>query len=97
MHAADVPLETARACAEVAELALAVAERGNTNAATDAGVAALMAEAGCVGASYNVRVNVVALGDRSRGAALAAEAKALVARTRETVARTIAIVEKALE
>jgi formiminotetrahydrofolate cyclodeaminase len=97
MHAADVPLETARACAEVAELALAVAERGNTNAATDAGVAALLAEAGCVGASYNVRVNVVALGDRSRGATLAAEAKALVMRTRELVARTTAIVEKALQ
>ena len=74
LGAADVPLETARACAEVAELALAVAERGNTNAASDAGVAALLAEAGCVGASYNVRINVAALGDRSRGARLVADA-----------------------
>ncbi|MDB4880584.1 MAG: glutamate formiminotransferase [Gemmatimonadetes bacterium] len=96
MHAAEVPLETARACAEVAELALAVAERGNTNAATDAGVAAQMAQAGCVGAAWNVRINVVALSDRGRGDALSREAQALVARTGELVARVGTIVEKAL-
>jgi glutamate formiminotransferase/formiminotetrahydrofolate cyclodeaminase len=96
MHAAEVPLETARACAAVAELALAVAERGNTNAASDAGVAALLAEAGCVGASYNVRINVSSLGDRTRGAALSAEAKALVGRTRDLARRAGEIVEKAL-
>src|SRR5690349_20875368 len=97
LHAAEVPLETARACADVAELALAVAERGNTNAASDAGVAALLAEAGCVGASYNVRINVGSLSDKARGAALADEAKRLVARTRELARRTGEIVEKALE
>ena len=96
LHAAEVPLETARACAAVAELALAVAQRGNTNAASDAGVAALLAEAGCVGASYNVRINVSALSDRGQGTALSDEAKALVARTRDLVSRTTEIVEKAL-
>jgi glutamate formiminotransferase/formiminotetrahydrofolate cyclodeaminase len=97
LHAAEVPLETARACAEVAELALAVAERGNTNAASDAGVAALLAEAGCVGAGYNVRINVNSLSDKARGSALATEAKTLVARTRELAERTTEIVEKALQ
>ena len=96
LHAAEVPLETARACAEVAGLALAVAERGNTNAASDAGVAALLADAGCVGASYNVRINVGALSGKSRGAALAAEAKSLVATTRDLARRTTEIVEQAL-
>src|SRR5256714_3841118 len=97
LHAAEVPLETARACAEVAELALAVAERGNTNAASDAGVAALLAEAGCVGASYNVRINVTALSDKTRGQALTTDAKRLVAKTRELARKTTEIVEKALE
>jgi glutamate formiminotransferase/formiminotetrahydrofolate cyclodeaminase len=97
LHAAEVPLETARACAAVAELALVVAERGNTNAASDAGVAALLAEAGCVGASYNVRINVGSLSDKSRGAALTAEARTLVARTRELAGRTTDIVENGLE
>jgi glutamate formiminotransferase/formiminotetrahydrofolate cyclodeaminase len=97
LHAADVPLETARACAEVATLALAVAERGNTNAASDAGVAALLAEAGCVGASYNVRINVASLSDKSRGGALAEEVKAVVTRTKDLVRKTTELVEKSLE
>jgi glutamate formiminotransferase/formiminotetrahydrofolate cyclodeaminase len=96
LHAAEVPLETVRACAGVAELALAVAERGNTNAASDAGVAALLAEAGAVGASYNVRINVAALSEKGRGASLATEAKALVATTRDLAARTSGVVERAL-
>ncbi len=96
LHAAEVPLETARACAEVAALALAVAERGNTNAASDAGVAALLAEAGCVGASYNVRINVGSLSDKSRGAALSAEAQTLVTTTRDLARRTTELVERSL-
>ncbi len=61
--AADVPLETARAAARVAELAAAAAQRGNPNAVSDAGVAALMAEAACKGAVWNVRINIRALAD----------------------------------
>ena len=96
LAAAVVPLETASACAEVAELALAVAERGNANAASDAGIAALLAEAGCVGASYNVRINVAALGDRSLGAQLADDARQLVTKTREFAGKTADSVERAL-
>jgi glutamate formiminotransferase/formiminotetrahydrofolate cyclodeaminase len=96
LHAAEVPLETARACAEVAELALVVAERGNTTAASDAGVAALLAEAGCVGASYNVRINVSSLSDKSHCAALSAQAAEYVKRTRALARRTTELVEESL-
>src|SRR5688572_16850288 len=58
LRAAQVPLETASACLGVLELAKLVAEKGNTNAVSDAGVAALLAEAACRGAVYNVRINV---------------------------------------
>ena len=51
-----------------AELAATCAVKGNTNAVSDAGVAALLAEAACRGAVYNVRINIAALEDRSRGA-----------------------------
>jgi len=96
LGASRVPLDTARACARVAELAAAVAAKGNTNAVSDAGVAALLAEAACRGAAYNVRINVAALEDKSRGASLAAEATELVARTGKFAAQAIAAVEAAI-
>jgi len=96
LGASEVPLETARACARVAQLAAAVATKGNSNAVSDAGVAALLAEAACRGAAYNVRINVAALEDRSRGTALVAEAMQLVATTQRYTAEATAAVEAAL-
>jgi len=96
LGASRVPLDTARACARVAELAATVAVKGNTNAVSDAGVAALLAEAACRGAAYNVRINIAALEHKSRGASLAAEATELVARTGEFAAQATAAVEAAI-
>jgi formiminotetrahydrofolate cyclodeaminase len=96
LAATAVPLETARACARVAELAVTVAEKGNTNAASDAGVAVLLAEAACKGASYNVRINVASLDDKSSGAAMLDEVRTLVVRTSQYAARATAAVERAL-
>jgi len=96
VKAAEVPLETARAAVKVAELAALVAEKGNTNAVTDAGVAALLAHAAAQGAAYNVRVNVQAMDDKSKGQPLAREAEQLVKKARDLAAQTAAIVEKAL-
>lgn len=96
LKAAEVPLETARASVEVAQLAAIVAEKGNTNAVTDAGVAALLAQAACKGAAYNVRVNVQALDDRSKGEPLAREAEHLVKKAGELAERATSAVERAL-
>ncbi|HEX3534494.1 MAG TPA: glutamate formimidoyltransferase [Gemmatimonadaceae bacterium] len=96
LTAAGVPLETARASVEVAQLAVTVAEKGNTNAVTDAGVAALLAQAACRGAAYNVRVNVQALDDKSKGEPLAREADKLVKKAAELAERATAAVERAL-
>ncbi|MFL5561234.1 MAG: glutamate formimidoyltransferase [Gemmatimonadaceae bacterium] len=96
LRAAEVPLETARACARVAQLAATVAERGNTNAASDAGVAALLAEAGCKGAAYNVRINVASLEDKSQGAGLLEEIARVVHETSGHAARAAAAVERQL-
>ena len=82
--------------AEVAQLAALVAEKGNTNAVTDAGVAALLAQAACKGAAYNVRVNVQALDDKSRGEALAREAERLVKKAGDLAERATSMVERAL-
>ena len=94
--AAAVPLETARACAAVAELAERAATKGNTNCASDAGVAALLAEAACRGAVYNVRINVASLSDRARGTTLLDEGAALLAKAHAHANGATRIVEAAI-
>jgi glutamate formiminotransferase/formiminotetrahydrofolate cyclodeaminase len=94
VHAAQVPLETARACAKVAELAAAAAERGNTNAASDAGVAALLAEAACRGAVYNVKINVSSMTDKWRGSELLKHAEQVLKEASRYAGVATAAVEK---
>lgn len=96
LRAAEVPLETARLCAQAATLAATIATKGNSNAFTDAGVAALLADAGCRGASYNVRVNVMSLADRSAGEHLLREVSELVEQTSRSAAAATSAVEAAL-
>jgi formiminotetrahydrofolate cyclodeaminase len=81
-----VPLAVARATAEVAALAVRVAEIGNVNAAADATMAALVAAAACRGSANNVRVNAAGLADRALGKRLAGEAGELAAAAARAVA-----------
>jgi glutamate formiminotransferase / formiminotetrahydrofolate cyclodeaminase len=96
MGAARVPLETAQICLRVAQLAATAASQGNPNAVSDAGVAALLAEAACRGAAYNVRINVAALTDPAMGHGLAEEAERLVGATTHAASIATAEVEKHL-
>jgi len=93
--AAEVPLETAKAAAAVCEIASAVAERGNTNAVSDACVAALLAEAACKGAVWNVRINVASLdaAGQTRGAELLSAARDCV----ELASTHARLAERAIE
>jgi glutamate formiminotransferase/formiminotetrahydrofolate cyclodeaminase len=94
VYAAQVPLETARACAKVAQLAATAAEKGNTNAASDAGVAALLAEAACRGAVYNVRINVSSMTDKSLGTKVAAEAESVLRDAAKSARAATEVVER---
>jgi len=96
LEAAAVPLETARACVRVLDLAAAVGARGNTNAVSDAGVAALLAEAACRGAVYNVRINVSSLDDKSKGAHLVEECGRLLKTAAARAKEVTDAVEKAI-
>ena len=96
LGAADVPLETARACVQVLHLATIAASKGNTNAVSDAGVSALLAEAACRGAVYNVRINVSALDDKSKGARLVEECGRLLTQAAERCKTVTVLVEMAI-
>jgi methenyltetrahydrofolate cyclohydrolase len=62
--ATEVPLSCARACAEAIELSKVVAEKGNLNVISDAGVAVLAAYAALRSAALNVYINVKGIKDQ---------------------------------
>ncbi len=78
-EATRVPLETARACAEVIALAEFVAAKGNTNAASDAGSAAQSALAGLKSAALNVYINLGSIRDEAFAAETSAQMDAIFA------------------
>lgn len=62
-EATDVPLECAKLCAEVVRLSEPVAEMGNTNVISDAGVGVLAAYAALRSAALNVYINLGGIKD----------------------------------
>jgi glutamate formiminotransferase/formiminotetrahydrofolate cyclodeaminase len=61
--AVEVPLSVVARCQEALELIEAVAEKGNENSLSDAGVAALAMRAAAAGAALNVLINLPGLSD----------------------------------
>lgn len=61
VSAEAVPMAIGEACAQVLELCTPIAEKGNLGAVSDAGVAALLAEAGLRSAALNVLINLGAI------------------------------------
>ena len=62
-EATDVPLACAGLCAEVIQLCKPMAEKGNTNVISDAGVAVLAANAALRSAALNVYINIGGIKD----------------------------------
>lgn len=63
LTATELPLGVAASCLQVLSLAVRVLAIGNSNAASDAAVAGLMAHAGLHGALYNVKINLGSIKD----------------------------------
>ena len=61
IQAAEIPLKTARLCLEGLREIPNLLEKGNPNALSDMGVAALMLESGLEGALYNIQINAQGL------------------------------------
>lgn len=72
-HAAEVPMENARRCAKVCEMALFSIKHGNKNVVTDALVSLLVARAGMRGALLNVKINLGSIRDEDFCTAMKSE------------------------
>ena len=76
--ATDVPLQTARAAASVVEQGAVVANHGNPNANSDAGVALSLAMTALSGAYMNVEINLGAGSDADYAATVRKELEELM-------------------
>ena len=87
--AAEIPLETMRQALAVMELAVTAASKGNRNAASDGGVAALFGRAAIRAADMNVRVNLPSIPDEDVRTRLATEADEILARAGDLEAQAV--------
>ncbi|MFI5357600.1 MAG: glutamate formimidoyltransferase [Opitutales bacterium] len=95
-RATEVPLRVMQLSAEALPLALAMAERGNPNSVSDAGVGALCACAAVRGAYLNVRINAKGLTDRALGGKFIQEGAEIEERALALEAKTLAVVRAAM-
>ncbi|MBR6495192.1 MAG: cyclodeaminase/cyclohydrolase family protein, partial [Prevotella sp.] len=78
LYATQVPLQTMKASFKAFDICRAMAEEGNPNSVSDAGVGALAARAAVLGAGLNVKINAGSLTDKATAEKLIAEANELI-------------------
>jgi glutamate formiminotransferase / formiminotetrahydrofolate cyclodeaminase len=93
LQAAKVPLAVIKEAYKSFDLLRAMAEKGNPNSVTDAGVGVLATRACIRGAALNVRINVSGLKDKTIAASLLSEACEIDTRAKEIEEEIIALVE----
>lgn len=96
LFATQVPLHTMQASFKVFELCKAMAEEGNPNSVSDAGVGVLAARAAVLGAGLNVKINASGLKDRETADKLVGEANELIKEANELEAEIMKIIEAKL-
>jgi len=95
-QAAEIPLETARKCLQILDVARIVAEKGNKNSITDAGVSALLAQTGVQAAMLNVRINLSSIKDEDYVQQVTTELQELLQETMQKSAEILGIVDQNL-
>ena len=94
LYATQVPLKTMKAALRVFEIVKAMADIGNPNSVSDAGVGALAARSAVLGAQLNVKINAAGLKDRATAEALTAEAEQIAAEAIALEAEVLKIVNE---
>jgi formiminotetrahydrofolate cyclodeaminase len=95
-NATSVPLQTARICDQVLDIALVVAEKGNKRSITDAAASAILTQAGIETALLNVRINLGSLKDTEFVQKITSEVKILQQQTKDKTAKILDIIERSL-
>ena len=93
LYATQVPLRTMKAAYKAFDVVRAMAEEGNPNSVSDAGVGALAARSAVMGACLNVKINAAGLKDRAVADALVKEAEEIQAAAQKAEAEILAVVE----
>ncbi len=96
LYAAQVPLETMRTSIQGLSICHEMAEKGNPNSVSDAGVGALAIRSAVLGAGLNVRINASSLKDKEQADELIAEAQRLAEEAQKKEAEIMTIVESKL-
>jgi len=95
-EATQVPLRVMELCEETLAVTAAVAEKGNVNSISDAGVGALLLNAACHGAALNVAINLATLKDTTYVEAAKLRMEEIQGSVERRHAETIAKVQAAL-
>lgn len=93
LYATQVPLRTMKAAYKAFDVVRAMAQEGNPNSVSDAGVGALAARSAVMGACLNVKINAAGLKDRVTAEALINEANEIQTLAQQAEKEIIAIVE----
>jgi len=97
IEAAKVPLKVAYKCLEVLSLSREVAEKGNINVISDAGVAVLLAEAALESAILNVKINLRMIKDEKIRTELSSSIKELLLKEKGQKEKVLKIVEERMK
>lgn len=95
-RAIEVPFRVMQLSCEALPLAVAMAEKGNPNSVSDAGVGALCARAAVQGAYLNVRINVKGFADKAFAEKVVREGAEIEARAFELEKTALAAVHAAM-
>lgn len=94
IEAAKVPLKVAYKCLDIMILSQEVAEKGNVNVVSDAGVAVLMAEAALESAILNVKINLKMIKDEKTKEEFSSSIKEILLKEKGQKEKVLEIVEK---
>lgn len=93
LYAIEVPFRVMNLCFESMEVIKAMAEHGNPNSVSDAGVGALAARSAVMGAYLNVKINASGLKDKDKANEFISRGAEIVKKTQQMEAEILSIVE----